>query len=454
MIPNFLNIPSLTVLSVGESEHDYHVGVEAARPPAACTSCHSADIVGFGKRAQLYNDLPIHGKRVGITVQRRRYKCKACGVTFYEPLAAIHEHHHATNRLIHFVERESMRRTFAGVAEEVGIDEKTVRSIFTRYSEGLDRTVRFELPQWMGIDEIHIIKKPRCVITNVEHNTVVNMLPNREKKALTAYLKDLAHKDRIRFVAMDMWRPNKMAVESMIPDAQIVVDKFHIVRMANVALEMHRKSIRRTLNSRQRVKLMRDRFILLKRPVDITAEEEELMGPWFEAFPTLGHAYALKEEFFGIWESRSRRDAEARYEIWKKRVTPEVEPHFQPILTALENWHGEIFAYFDRPITNAYTESLNSLIRVINRNGRGYSFEALRAKVLYTEGTHRIIKPAHRAVSKSRAVNMGMGLDPGYSPPLNLFDREPVGKNYGAFIPDLVRLLGGDSKTRNNLAGC
>lgn len=50
-------------------------------------------------------------------------------MTFYEPLAAIHEHHHATTRLIHFVERESMRLTFAGVAEEVGIDEKTVRSM-------------------------------------------------------------------------------------------------------------------------------------------------------------------------------------------------------------------------------------------------------------------------------------------------------------------------------------
>ncbi len=52
----------------------------------------------------------------------------------------------------------------------------------------------------------------------------------------------------------------------------------------------------------------------------------------------------------------------------------------------------EILAYFDHPVTNAYTESLNSLIRVMNRLGRGYSFEALRAKLLFAEGA---LKPTN-----------------------------------------------------------
>lgn len=56
----------------------------------------------------------------------------------------------------------------------------------------------------------------------------------------------------------------------------------------------------------------------------------------------------------------------------------------------------EIFAYFDHRITNAYTESLNSLIRVTNRLGRGYSFEALRAKILFTKGLIKQRKPKHQ----------------------------------------------------------
>lgn len=56
----------------------------------------------------------------------------------------------------------------------------------------------------------------------------------------------------------------------------------------------------------------------------------------------------------------------------------------------MHNWHDEIFAYFDQPVTNAYTESANNLIRVMQRLGRGYSFEVLRAKTLYTAGVQKL----------------------------------------------------------------
>lgn len=105
-VPNFLNLSSLTILSVGETEHDYHVTAESASPPPSCTTCRSKDIVGFGKRAQLYNDLPIHGKRVGVTINRKRYKCKVCSVTFYEPLVTMHDSHRATSRLVRYIEHE------------------------------------------------------------------------------------------------------------------------------------------------------------------------------------------------------------------------------------------------------------------------------------------------------------------------------------------------------------
>ena len=65
-VPNFINLHLLTVLSVEETDHDYHVAAESAQAPVACISCQSKEIVGFGKRAQLYNDLPIHGKRVQL----------------------------------------------------------------------------------------------------------------------------------------------------------------------------------------------------------------------------------------------------------------------------------------------------------------------------------------------------------------------------------------------------
>ena len=58
-----------------------------------------------------------------------------------------------------------------------------------------------------------------------------------------------------------------------------------------------------------------------------------------------------------------------------------------------KNWRNEILAYFDHPISNGYTEALNGVAKVINRAGRGYSFELLRARLLFgKEGRNTSLK--------------------------------------------------------------
>jgi hypothetical protein len=45
------------------------------------------------------------------------------------------------------------------------------------------------------------------------------------------------------------------------------------------------------------------------------------------------------------------------------------------------------------PVTNAYAEALNVIIKLINKTGRGYNFNVLIAKILFNEGTHKVITP-------------------------------------------------------------
>lgn len=108
---------------------------------------------------------------------------------------------------------------------------------------------------------------------------------------------------------------------------------------------------------------------------------------------------------------------------------------FKPILTAIGNWHAEIFNYFDPPITNAYTESLNYLMRVMNRLGRGYSFDALRAKILFTEGVHTIKKPKYP--KRGAVVEDTMFAYKTFSRSIDI-ERET---NYGVRISTLTSLL-------------
>jgi hypothetical protein len=108
-------------------------------------------------------------------------------------------------------------------------------------------------------------------------------------------------------------------------------------------------------------------------------------------------AYELKESFYDIFDnSPDRRVARQEYDAWLKRLTPETQRYFEPLTKAMENWSEEIFSYFDlmpNPVANAYTEALNGIIKLINKNGRGYKFNVLRAKILFSEGTHKIITP-------------------------------------------------------------
>lgn len=100
------------------------------------------------------------------------------------------------------------------------------------------------------------------------------------------------------------------AVKAVLPQARIVVDKFHVVRMANDALEKVRKGFRKELKPSQSRTLKGDRKILLKRAHDVSDRERLIMETWTGAFPRLLAAYEHKERFYHIWDCTTRRDAE------------------------------------------------------------------------------------------------------------------------------------------------
>ena len=463
MPANILNLPCYKVRGIQENEHDYHVEVETVESPAACPHCQSANLVGFGRREQMVKDLPMHGRRVGLYIDTRRYRCRNCGKTFYEALPEIDEKRLMTKRLAQWMGKQAIKRTFASIAEEVGCTEFTVRAVFSDYVNELEKTIRFETPKWMGIDEIHLIK-PRGVIANIQNNTIVELLPNRNKDTVVRFLHHLEGKERIQYVAMDMWTPYRDAVRAVIPQAEIVVDKFHVVRMANDAMERVRKRLRESLTQKQRRGLMHDRFVLLKREHDLNDQERLNLDGWTKNYPELGEAYRLKEEFFGIYDAESPDEAQAKFIRWQKSIPSEIADAFADIERAWGNWTMPILNYFNHPVTNAYTESLNSLIRVMNRLGRGYSFEALRAKILFSEGAHKhkLSRPKFERRREPEPVEMGYAL-PGNvksfemcdsfsrmtpkSPPepkpyiQKTTESEKSEKNYGADISTLIRMI-------------
>jgi transposase len=438
---DLLNLSHFLITGHCENEHDFQIRVETKSPPSYCPHCGSvANLYRHSNREQLIMDLPIHGKRVGLLLKRLRYKCRECDQTFWERIDhTVDEKRSCTQRLVSYIEKHSLKRTFVSISEDVGLDEKTIRNIFRDYINCLEETLRFETPCWLGIDEIHIIK-PRCVITNIEERTLIDLLPNRNKETVIGYLSRMPNKERVQYVTMDMWAPYRDAVRLVLPKATIIVDKFHVVRMANQAMETVRKQLRADLSTKARRGLMHDRFILLKRKKELSVMEHITLESWIKNYDSLGVAYDLKESFFDIWECQTRSEAMNRFKEWVTQVPATLHSAFEPLLKVMKGWENEIFSYFDHRITNAYTESLNSLIRVINRLGRGYSFEALRAKILFTEGLHKEKKPKYRKRDFSESMEkMQFGnvlSEYVFESPIEI-----EGKNYGVDISTLIRKL-------------
>lgn len=407
---SIIGLPGWDVTGSKTNKDDYRLSAtyDGGGETPACPKCTTLfpKVYGHGSRVQFIMDMPVHGKRVGIDLTRKRYRCHNCEATFLQELPDVDERSQMTRRLVHYIEEQSIRRTFVSVADEVGVDEKTVRNLFSAYIERLDAEVKFDTPERMGMDEVHLLKKPRAVFTNLTESTIIAVLPERNKKTVLAHLKGMADREAVKVVTMDMWKPYADSVREAMPGATIVVDKFHVVRMASQAMEVVRKAQRGALEAKFRRKLMHDRFILLRRPKDLKDDQKATMEGWFQQFPKLKTAYELKEAFYCMYDIPAKADAQAAYTEWERSITDtELLTAFRPLLTAMANWRDHIFAYWDHKATNALTEALNGVAKSVERAGRGYSFDAIRAKMLYAKHLQKTRRPKYGTTRVDRYID-------------------------------------------------
>lgn len=384
---------SYKILKQEETDFDIFFHLESLQKIAACTHCNSANIRKKDKLKNFYFDIPARAKRVGLTIHAQRYFCKDCKKSFRETLPEIHTKHTMTNRLVKHIEEKSLQRPFTHLAEDIGCTEGTIRKIFKAHVETLATHNKFETPVVMGIDEIYLAKGARAVITNISERTIIEMFKDRNKTAIINYLQNLENSHIVLNVAIDMWKPYRDAVNSVLPHSIVEIDKFHVLKMANSALEKYRKELRASLTTKQKIDLKNDRFLLLKRKSTLSPKEDLVVSYWENNYPILAKMYLLKEQFFEIYEAKTKEEAYTRYSKFENQLTSEVKHYWHEVTRAVGNWHTEIFAYFDYPVTNAYTEAINSVMRHVDRMGRSYSFETIRAKMLYTKSIHKTQRP-------------------------------------------------------------
>lgn len=357
-----------------------------------CPDCDKP-MYRHGRRTNVFADTPMQMQPVRLEISRPRYRCTTCGTMITPELTFLDEKRRATKRLVDAIRERCLGMTFHALAEQTGLAVNTIKNIAQDLIVDLERTVHYETPVIMGIDEVNLAGGMRCVITNLATNNAFQMLEFRTQEHMKPFFKNLPDKEKVEWVCTDMWRPFKRSFSQYLPNARLVIDKFHVVAMASEALEAERKKYQVTLDRTERIQVKKSiRWLTLKRPGSLSPAEVEALEVVRRVIPDLAVAYDFKEAFYRIYDDPSKESAMRAFEAWENTLPDTGLDGFRSLAKTVHNHYEDIFAYWDSPsrITNAYTEGLNGLTKVANRMGRGYSYEIIRAKMLYAKYARKV----------------------------------------------------------------
>jgi len=243
----------------------------------------------------------------------------------------------------------------------------------------------------LGIDEKSFGKGHQygTVVSDLEGKRVLEVSRHREENSVREALEALPKQmlQKVKAVAMDMWRPFMNVTQQILPWAAIVHDKFHIMGYLNKAVDLTRRSEHHQLQKQGDQSLKGSKYLWLKNPCHLSPSQEEEFARLLALNLKAGRAWASKEMFYEFWNSPTRTAAQAMFHRWFTRAKRSKIKPLKEAADTLKRHLPNILTYFENRITNAAAEGLNSLIQAIKTNARGFrSFANYRTAILFHLG--------------------------------------------------------------------
>lgn len=376
-------LPSLEHINTITTDMTMTIMATCKTVPECCPRCGTVDkLYRHGPDWRAFRDVPSFPHHVIFRLKVQRWKCRECSVTFSQDLPDMDGHRQMTKRCVAYIQHHGVARTFSDIAREVGVDEKTVRQICTERFAAQMADWELWAPRLLGIDELMLGGEMRGIFVDLGGKRTIDLTPGVTRGQMGTWLWKLPDRHDVKVVTMDMTRAYRDAVAIAMPNAKIVMDKFHVLRYADDALRHVRARARRKANGGDGKNPHRNVSLLRMRGHRLNEEQEMALDGILANNPLVKVGYEAKEAFHNIWRAKGRRDAEVRYMQWKIGLPDEVRREFGAVARMVDRWHKEIFTYFEFPATNAFVENRNGLIKIANRAGRGYTFDVIRAKAL------------------------------------------------------------------------
>jgi transposase len=237
-------------------------------------------------------------------------------------------------------------------------------------------------PRYLGADEIQRGKGQHywTVLSDLVHGEVIGLARDRRQESLSGLLKEqLDNRQRasVQAVCIDMHQPYMNAFAEVVPKAEVVFDKFHVLQHAAEALDEVRRQEFFRASEVMREYGRGKRWLLLRRWKTVRGSKRKELQALFAANRRLFRAYLLREQLDKLWTYKTRTGVVNFLLGWFKALRWQRLPEMEQLGDFLLRHLDGITAYCDHPVRFGVVESINTTIKAIIRRARGMRDEQL-----------------------------------------------------------------------------
>jgi transposase len=409
-----------------DSSGEWWLAVETSEDRAWCETC-GVRAVGHGRRRVAVRDLPLADRPVVLVWAKRLWRCAvpACVArTWSEESDQIAPRAVLTERARAEIARRvgPAEHSVAQAARDFGVSWHAAMAAVREHGQPrVDHLARLGAPGAVGLDETSFLAatadRPTLLVTGIidlDAGRLVDVLPARSAVAVTDWLaaKPAPWLAGIRHVVIDPYQPYATAVATGLPQARLVVDHFHVIRLANAALDEVRRRTQQTTTGHRGRKadpLYRIRRRLLASHDRLNPAGFARMLSWLDAGDPegeVGAAYLAKELLRDTYLAADAIEARRRLVAFYNHCAHSEVAELERLARTIARWEAPILRWHNTQLTNAATEGINLVIKNIKRLGFGFrNFDNYRLRLLLRCGTswqhHRVasIRPRQPRIS-------------------------------------------------------
>ena len=352
--------------------------IEQERDRLRCSACGSDQLTCHGGETRLFRSLPIGNRPTHLLFSVPRVECHACHLVRQVSIDFADPRRRYTHAFERYALELSKSMTIKDVADHLGVGWDAVKDIQKRHLQKRFAKPRLKHLRLLGVDEISIGKGHRylTVVLDLESGAVVFVGDGKGADALDPFWRRLrASGAKIEAVALDMSKAYILAVTTNLPDAALVFDRFHVVKLFNDRLSEFRRELQREAEEGLHKDVLKGtRWLLLKNPenLDPKRRERERLEEALRINKPLAAAYYMKEDLRQIWEQPDKATAARVLADWIRRADASGIKILHKMAATLEAHRHGILAYYDHPISNGPLEGTNNKIKTMQRQAYGF----------------------------------------------------------------------------------